>query len=144
MPGFPRVPGTLMVLLPFNDQRSETSSSIHHRPILTMLTRNLSIALTPRTADSPGEDVLVAMWFAWGAVFAASGLVSFVVWLGILSSRKLRNSPFNHILLWLMFPDWCYAICCSLTNFYTRLWATITAMEPANFRACTSSGVYRK
>ena len=71
--------------------------------------------LTVRTEDTVSDEVLVKMWISWSALYATFGLVSFVVWISICLVPKVRSSPFNQYLLFLMFPDWFYTFSCAIT-----------------------------
>lgn len=65
-------------------------------------------------AAPPDED-LVKYWYIWTVLASACGIFSFVVFLSILTNRKVLKKPFNLYLIYLMIPDFTFSLLCALT-----------------------------
>lgn len=66
-------------------------------------------------AKSLPADQLVLMWTCWAVLFSIFTFICLFVWLAITLSKKVRRSPFNLYLIYLMIPDWFYTINCAIT-----------------------------
>jgi hypothetical protein len=66
-------------------------------------------------AASPPDDELVYYWYAWFAVALTVGLFSLIVFLSIVTNKKVRRKPFNLYLIYLMIPDFVFSLVCSVT-----------------------------
>lgn len=76
---------------------------------------------------APSDSRLVTMWTVWAVCFAIFSLFSFTVWLAIVLSKQVRNSPFNFYLIFLMIPEWSYtffySITCALNWYAGHFWS---------------------
>lgn len=68
-----------------------------------------------RALDHIANDSLVNMWIGWAVVFGLCALAVFVVWLSMVLSTKVRRSPYNWNLIYLILPDWFYTANCAIT-----------------------------
>ncbi|CAM9173721.1 unnamed protein product, partial [Heterosigma akashiwo] len=66
-------------------------------------------------AAAPSDGQLTLYWSAWAGITFAVGILSFIVFLGILSSKGTCHQPFNLYLVYLMIPDFVFSLCCSVT-----------------------------
>mmetsp|Transcript_30683 Transcript_30683/g.53028 ORF Transcript_30683/g.53028 Transcript_30683/m.53028 type:complete len:391 (+) Transcript_30683:1-1173(+) len=64
---------------------------------------------------APSDEQLVLIWSVWASIAFAVGILSFIVFLGILSSKRTCHQPFNLYLVYLMIPDFVFSLCCSVT-----------------------------
>lgn len=63
---------------------------------------------------APSDEELQTMWTIWSSVFALYSLIIVVVFLGIVSSRRVRAHSFNHYLIYVMLPDILYTCLCTV------------------------------
>ena len=63
-------------------------------------------------ADDPGLHI---MWIVYSVLLFLFSTVIIVVFLGILTNRKVRKNPFNKFLLFLSAPDLTYSLLCGIT-----------------------------
>ena len=83
-----------------------------HVPPLRIWELSSNSSLYEEAVAAPSEDTMVLMWQLWSVVAGISLGVILVAFFGILSNAKVRNSPFNQYLLFLMFPDIVYTGLC--------------------------------
>jgi hypothetical protein len=85
------------------------------RPPLRVWELNDNSTRYEKFLAAPSDETLHQMWSAWAGITLVVGVFSLVVFLGILSSRRARSNSFNLYLLFLMFPDIVFSICCGIT-----------------------------
>jgi hypothetical protein len=68
-----------------------------------------------RSIAAPSDETIRVMWLGLTFVGLIDSLFVAIVFFGIMSSKKVRNSPFNMYLLFLMFPDFIYGFFCFVT-----------------------------
>ena len=66
---------------------------------------------------APSDEDRMLMWNLWGAIAGFAIFSTLTVFCGILSNSKVRNSPFNQYLLFLMVPDMVYTGICVVNCF---------------------------
>jgi len=68
-----------------------------------------------RFVAGPSQDDAKLMWIIWSTISAAVGLFCLILFLGIVCSPKARKSAFNIYILFLVFPDIVFNLCCTIT-----------------------------
>ena len=63
---------------------------------------------------APSDEQLHTMWSVWSAIFFLYSALIITVFLGVISSRRVRKKSFNLYLIYLMIPDVVYAIICAI------------------------------
>jgi hypothetical protein len=66
-------------------------------------------------AAAPPDEELVKYWYSWAVLAFVNGLFSFIVFLSIITNKKVRGKPFNLYLIYLMIPDFVFSLLCTMT-----------------------------
>ena len=64
---------------------------------------------------APSNETLKVYWMIWSTIALLSGIFTFTVFLGIITSRKAKKQTFNVFLIYLMIPDFTFSILCGIT-----------------------------
>ena len=83
---------------------------------------------------APSDSTLKIMWSAWAGIALIVGVLSLIVFLGILSNRKARNNSFNMYVLLLAFPDYFFALACGTTCLLNALKGSYWSQPMCNFQ----------
>ncbi|CAJ1947289.1 unnamed protein product [Cylindrotheca closterium] len=83
---------------------------------------------------APPDETLVDYWYAWAIITFLSGMFSFVVFLGVVSSRKTRRQPFNLYLIYLMVPDFLFSLLCAMTCLMNAIHGSYWSHWMCNFQ----------
>ena len=67
-----------------------------------------------RQRAAPSDETLHRVWMAWSTFFFAFATFNVIVFLGIITARKVRRRPFNVYVIFLMVPDIVYTLSCAV------------------------------
>jgi hypothetical protein len=85
------------------------------RPQLRIWELNENSTRYEKMMAAPSDEDLTKYWTAWSATLFFVGIFAVVVFLGIVSSRRTRDNPFNLYLLYLLVPDIVFSLSCAVT-----------------------------
>ena len=67
-----------------------------------------------RQRAAPSDETRHKVWIAWSTFFFAFAAFNVIVFLGIITARKVRKRPFNVYVIFLMIPDIIYTLSCAI------------------------------
>ena len=67
-----------------------------------------------RQRAAPSDETMQKVWIAWSTFFFAFAIFNIIVFLGIVTARKVRSRPFNVYVIFLMIPDIIYTFSCAI------------------------------
>lgn len=106
-----------------NDERSSNSSSSNSnsvvsssygQPVLREWQLTSNSTRYEQLIAAPSDETMHTMWSAWSVTLFLYSVFLVTVFLGVLSSRKVRKSAFNVYLIYLMVPDVVYTLTCAI------------------------------
>ena len=83
---------------------------------------------------APSDDLLMKYWYGWSTVAFLAGSYVLIVFLSILSCRKVRQQTFNLYLLFLLIPDIIFSFCCGMTCILNATHGHYYSHEMCNFQ----------
>lgn len=83
-------------------------------PPLRVSELNSSSTYYDHMAAAPSDEVLHSMWLWWAIIAGAVTVLTMVVFVGILRSRRTRRKAFNLYLVFLMIPDLIFSFFCAI------------------------------
>ena len=63
---------------------------------------------------TPSDKDMAIMWFSWFGISTIVSILTVMVFLGVVSNKKVRKNPFNVYLIFLMIPDMVLTIPCGI------------------------------
>mmetsp|Transcript_14766 Transcript_14766/g.42493 ORF Transcript_14766/g.42493 Transcript_14766/m.42493 type:complete len:374 (-) Transcript_14766:1132-2253(-) len=64
---------------------------------------------------APSSQQQLIVWITWSALAGLVGVCTIIFFLGIITSRKVRNRSFNVYVLFITFPGILFSVACSIT-----------------------------
>lgn len=80
------------------------------------------------------DDVLIRMWSGWAVLAYLGAFFAGSLFTAILSSKRIRNKPFNFYILALTFPDLVFNLSCGITCTMNTKVARYISTEMCNFQ----------
>ena len=83
---------------------------------------------------APPDDIMMKYWYGWSVVSLLAGTYVLVIFLSIVTCRKVRQQTFNLYLLFLIIPDIIFSFCCGITCVLNATHGHYYSHEMCNFQ----------
>lgn len=84
------------------------------KPALRIWELNETSTSYDKQRAAPSDATMRRVWTAWSTFFFAFAAFNIIVFLGIVTARKVRRRPFNVYVIFLMIPDIIYTLSCAI------------------------------